>query len=276
VTSNVNSIGQASAALTLPSNLAPGSYTLQAEYKSTNGSPIDTTGTEPVTITSTPVPPVTTTLTPGSMTIPFSASKVQPIGIPVLVSANNQSVTTGTVTVVLQNLDGTTAATGMGTITAALPGQVTVSLSVPAGFAAGTYNLVESYHDSTGVFNDSSGIGHLTITSPASTPQSPLPVAVVNTPLSTTGTVTNTVSTTSTTSNSLADAIALFFDVMAFVWDQSGHSSISAALHLPTNTTDAFNFAVAQFNLVGGTLGATVIPMATQTAQDVLNSLNGH
>src|SRR6185437_132399 len=122
----------------------------------------------------------------------------QTTGIPVLVNSTGGPVNAGTVTVTLLN-NGVPISTNSSTFTATSTGpSTTVTLTVPAGLAPGTYTLTEIYHDSTGNFTDSSGFGHLVVTS-SSPPPSP---SITSTgPVTVTGAVASTGAVTVTPSS---------------------------------------------------------------------------
>ncbi|HEY7311033.1 MAG TPA: hypothetical protein VH643_16835 [Gemmataceae bacterium] len=264
--------GVATASFTVPGNQPVGSYTITAKYTDpqnggSGGRFGDSTGTGTLSVNTTPA---STTVKAGNASVDVSTSP-QPVNVVALVNSPAGTVNEGNVTVTLFDKTNNPVATGSASVSG---GSASVSITVPANFAAGSYQMQESYTDGTD-FGGSSDFGTLTVVNPVSQPQSPMPVTVVNTPLSTSGTTTVTNTVTTTTNNDLNAAIALFMDVIAFVLDQNGFSSISAAFNLPTSTTDAFNLAVAKFNEVGGTLGATVIPMASQAGANLVTSLQG-
>lgn len=259
--------GVASASFTVPGNQPVGTYTITAKYTdplngSSGGRFGDSTGTGTLAVNTTPA---TTSVTPGNASLTESTSP-QMVNIVALVNSPAGTVNTGTVTVTLLDKLNAPVASGFATVSG---GSASVSITVPANFPVGTFQLQESYTDGTD-FGGSSAFGTLTITSSSSTPQSPTPVTVVGTVPTT---VTNTV--TATTNNSLSQALALFFDVVAFVLDQNGFSSISASFNLPTSTTEAFSLAEGLFNQVGGNLGATLVSDAAAAASSFVLSQQG-
>jgi hypothetical protein len=257
---------------TLPPNTPAGTYTITADYTDPGGRYQDSTGTGTLNVVATPAK---TTVTPGNATVTQSSSP-QTVGTAVLVTDEGLTVSEGTVKVTLM-----VGGVAMGSASAPVVAGVAniTGLMVPAGLSASgsPYQLLEEYHDDSAnpLFQDSKATGMLTVNAAAST--SPTPVSVVGSVPVTTGnvpvTVTNTVTTT--TNNSLPPSVALFFDIVAFILDQNGFSSISAMFNLPTTTTEAFAFVANQFNIAGGSLGSTVIPMAVQTGQNIVNSLQG-
>ena len=166
--------GAATVTVTVPAGLAPGSYVLQESYHDASGAFADASGFGTLTVAS-----KGTTLTAGNGSVTFSAA-AQPAGIPVLVTSPTGVVNQGVVTVTLFN-NGKAVATGSNTVS---NGSTVVTITVPAGLAAGSYTLVESYHDAAGVFADASAFGQLTVSTPPASPPPPspipLPVVVAN------------------------------------------------------------------------------------------------
>ncbi len=167
-TATVSSTGQAATSLSLPANLAAGSYTVRAQFTSSNGTYAAATNTESLTVTSSPTPaPVT--VSAGNGTATFSTAS-QTVSITVGVSSTS-TVNKGSVTVTLLN-NGSQLATGTGTVSA---GQTIVMLAIPGGLPVGTYTLTETYTDSSQEFASNSASGTLTIHPSSSPSPSPSP-----------------------------------------------------------------------------------------------------
>jgi hypothetical protein len=149
VSGNVSN-GAATANLTLPNNFAAGQYTITANYTDTANANsafnyANGTGTGSLTVGSTPT---TTTITTPSINATFNSTNSQQVTVTATVTAGVNPVTEGNVTFTVGSLSTTVSMDNTGTATA--------MLTVPAGFAAGTYDIDANYADiknSNGGFN---------------------------------------------------------------------------------------------------------------------------
>jgi hypothetical protein len=143
-TSKAVSNGSASVSYALPAGLAPGSYTIEANYSDSTGKfaiSSDTTHTLAVSAAS-------TTTTASNATTTFSTS-AQSVTLSATVTSSAGTVTEGSVTFTI--LQGTIVI-GTATSKAVSNGSASVSYALPAGTAAGSYSIDASYTDSGGKF----------------------------------------------------------------------------------------------------------------------------
>jgi hypothetical protein len=150
---------------TLPTNLQSGSYQLTETYSDGASGPFaGSSALGTLTVSSTPTP--STSVTPGNAVIGPNGGKTN---IVVLVNSSAGTVNEGTVTIRLAN-GGTSSLIGSAPV---MGGYAHVPVSIPSNLSAGSYQLIETYSDSTGHFNGSSALGTLTV-NPVP-PPSPLP-----------------------------------------------------------------------------------------------------
>ncbi len=160
--------GLASAMLIVQGNTPAGVYTLKASYSDPltgnwggRFGPSDGSATLKINAAVSG-----TTLTAGNAALTESSSP-QTAGVVVLLNSPNGLVDSGTVTMkLLQNGVPLSQASAL-----VSNGSATVSLTIPAGLPAGSYQLLQTYHDDSGRFGDSSGFGSLTLAS--ATPTNP-------------------------------------------------------------------------------------------------------
>jgi hypothetical protein len=161
VVATVNSAGVATATVSLPAGLAAGNYPITASYADVlNGNGLTnfgpSSGTAGLTVTS-----AGTATTATSASVTFSGASQQ-----VTLKANVTSPTGGTVS------EGNVTFTVGGLTATALVmgGSASTTLTLPAGFAAGSYTVQANYADTTNGngaqnFQPSSGSGSLTVAS---------------------------------------------------------------------------------------------------------------
>jgi hypothetical protein len=165
VKGKVNSSGAASATITLPAGMAPGSYTLSASYadgNNANGIPNfgSSTASSNFTIGSAP-----TTVTVGNASASYNPKATQTINLTASVTSVAGAVNAGNITFTVGNLSTTAAVNSSGS--------ASTTLTLPAGFLGGTYAITASYADTPNangilLFANGTGTGTLTV-SPAST-----------------------------------------------------------------------------------------------------------
>jgi hypothetical protein len=140
---------------TLPANLPYGKYDLEEVYADVTGGQFAGSGaTGALTVAPTPTPP--TSVIPGNAVVSTNDG-IQLISV--VVNSPNGPVTSGTVTIRLV-IGNSTTVVGSAPV---VNGTADVSANIPA-VSAGTYQLIETYSDSTGRFGGSSAIGRLTAT----------------------------------------------------------------------------------------------------------------
>jgi hypothetical protein len=147
VQGTINSSEVATATLTLPAGFASGSYTISASYTDTtnvnsslNYSSSNASGT--LTVGS-----ASTTVTTTSTSVTFNSNSTQKLTLTANVTSSNGGIVNeGNVTFTVGNLKTASAAVNAS-------GVATAILTLPAGFAAGNYNIVASYADSTNANN---------------------------------------------------------------------------------------------------------------------------
>jgi hypothetical protein len=160
---NVSS-GKASVSYALPAGTAAGTYTIEANYTDSTGTSFASSSDNTHTLT---VSAATTTTTASNATIAFSTS-AQNVTLTATVTSGAGTVNEGSVQFTI--LEGTTVI-GTATSKAVSNGSASVSYSLPAGTAAGTYTIKADYTDTTGNFNASSDTSHtLSVTSSTASP----------------------------------------------------------------------------------------------------------
>jgi hypothetical protein len=155
--------GVATASFTVPGNQPVGSYTITAKYTDpqnggSGGRFGDSTGTGTLSVNTTPA---STTVKAGNASVDVSTSP-QPVNVVALVNSPAGTVNEGNVTVTLFDKTNNPVATGSASVSG---GSASVSITVPANFAAGSYQMQESYTDGTD-FGGSSDFGTLTVNDP--------------------------------------------------------------------------------------------------------------
>ena len=146
-TGNVSN-GSANVTLTIPAGQAAGSYTLEEDYADIGGSFLSSTANGSLNVLG-----ASTTVSPGSTTVDFNGSS-QTVGVTVGVSSPSGTVNSGTVTVLLNGVAVGSAAVSNGS--------ATVTLTIPAGQAVGSYTLTEKYSGDAN-HNSSTANGTLTV-----------------------------------------------------------------------------------------------------------------
>jgi hypothetical protein len=158
VSGTVDSTSTATATIALPAGFALGKYTINASYVDGN----NTNGT----INYSP-----STALPGTLTVSLAGTKVSVTNV----SATFNSANSQTVTLTANVTSPTGGTVNEGSITFSVgnlapqqatvntSGQASVTLTLPAGFAAGNYAINASFTDSTGNFGNGSSTGTLTI-----------------------------------------------------------------------------------------------------------------
>src|SRR5579883_2726108 len=160
---NVSS-GKASVSYALPAGTAAGTYTIEANYTDSTGTSFASSSDNTHTLT---VSAAATTTTASNATIAFSSS-AQNVTLTATVTSGAGTVNEGSVQFTI--LEGTTVI-GTATSKAVSNGSASVSYSLPAGTAAGTYTIKADYTDSTGNLNASSDTSHaLSVTSSTASP----------------------------------------------------------------------------------------------------------
>jgi hypothetical protein len=169
-TAAIDASGAASATVTLPAGLVPGSYTIDVSYNDSAAIFSPSSGSTTLTVQgATPLVTVTDT------SLTFSATANQSATLTATISAGGLSVGEGSVSFVVSAPSATPGGPPivLGT-TAAVPvnalGVASVALPVPAGSLGGVYTIQASFTDvpGTGNYGPASGAGTLTI-SPAAT-----------------------------------------------------------------------------------------------------------
>jgi len=151
--------GSATVTLNLPPGLAAGSYSLTENYTgTTNLLSSSAIGTLTVSAAS-------TTITPGNVTVSFNGSP-QTANVTVGISSPSGPVNSGTVTVLLNG-----SSLGTGTVS---NGSSTITLTIPAGQALGSYSLTETYSGDANL-SSSTANGTLTVNAVPSPSPSPSP-----------------------------------------------------------------------------------------------------
>jgi hypothetical protein len=140
---NVNG-GTATATLTVPAGFLAGSYIFAASYADpSNGNFASSTAATPGTLTVKSADS-TTTITSTAVSSTYNTSTAQTVTLTASVaSSNGGTVNEGSITFTVANPNGANL-TASGNVT---NGKVTATLTVPAGFAAGTYSFNASYTD---------------------------------------------------------------------------------------------------------------------------------
>lgn len=169
VTANVSN-DLATTTLTIPAGFAAGVYSVNASYtdpNNVNGVPnfAPSTAATPGSLTVNAAL-TATTITSTSVRSVYNSTTAQTVTLTATVtSSNGGPVNEGNVTFTLANANGNLTATG--TVT---NGTATATLTLPAGFLAGSYNFSASYVDTTnanGAVNysasTSSNVGTLTV-----------------------------------------------------------------------------------------------------------------
>jgi hypothetical protein len=138
----VNFLGQATTTITLPAGFAAAVYPISANYADTtnangtvNFAPGQGTGTLTVGAAATQ-----TAVTPPNLSVGFNSSTSQQVTLTAGVTSAVGTVNEGKVTFTVGNLSV------QGTV---VNGTATANLTLPAGFAAGTYTVGASYADTT-------------------------------------------------------------------------------------------------------------------------------
>jgi hypothetical protein len=164
VSGSVNSSGMASATLMLPAGFSVGNYSISASYADVlNVNQLDNFAASSGSGTLSIVPIHTvTSLAPSSLTATFSTLSGQ-VTLTANVSSSVGAVAEGKVTFTVGNLPSVTAAVNSsGVATAVQP--------LPAGFAAGSYDISATYTDTSSPnYTASGGVGTLTVQSAATT-----------------------------------------------------------------------------------------------------------
>ena len=156
--------GSASASYALPAGTDAGTYTIEAAYSDSTGSFAPSSdNTHTLTVTSSTA--AATTTTASSATATFSTS-AQNVTLNATVTSSAGTVNEGTMTFSI--LEGTTVI-GTATSQPVSNGSASVSYSLPANTAAGTYTIEANYSDSTGKFAISSDTTHNLTVNAAST-----------------------------------------------------------------------------------------------------------
>jgi hypothetical protein len=275
-TGMVDSQGNASATLTLPAGFAVGTYTVDAAYTDTN----NTNGTVNFLASdgsgSLIVNPAATQVSVGAAAATFTNAGTQDV----MVTASVTSPTGGTVNEgqVAFTL-GSLMATGM----VDSQGNASATLTLPAGFAAGTYTVNAAYTDTSNPANfaGSTGSGSLvvgpaatstTITTPAvsvtfngDTAQQVSVSAAVTSPTGGTvneGSVVFTLGSLTATGmvDSQGNASATLTVPAGFA---AGSYTVNASYADTPNTNSAVNFAPST---AGSPLQVTVLPADTAVA----------
>jgi hypothetical protein len=195
VTSSVNSAGVATATVTLPAAQLAGSYTISASYIDSTGLINPSTGTGTLNLNSAPttvtVTNVTTTYNTAAQTVTLTAD--------VTSTPSTNAVNEGKVTFSVGSLPSVTASVNSA-------GVATTTLTLPAGFPAGTYTITEAYADSTNANNTvnfaaGTGTGTLTDNSAPTTVVVPTANGTFNSLASQTVTLTANVTSSGGTIN---------------------------------------------------------------------------
>jgi hypothetical protein len=152
--------GAASAQVTLPAGLVPGSYPLTASYADSNNvNGLLNYGPSTAPSTNFTVNPATTTVTVNSPSGTFDPANSQQVTLSANVSGGGGPVSEGSVTFSVANQNLTVAVNSQG--------QASTTITLPAGFAAAAYPISANYADnnSTGpaLFAPGQGSGTLTI-----------------------------------------------------------------------------------------------------------------
>jgi hypothetical protein len=172
--------GVATAILTIPAGYDAGVFPFSASYVDTTNANgvvnyLPSTSTTPGTLTINPASTVTT-LTSTSVTSTYNSIAPQTVTLSAtVISPNGGTVNEGTVTFTVINPNGANLTAVSGAVT---NGTATATLSVPAGFAAGTYTINAAYTDAGNYLPSTSATtGTLTVTT-ATTQTSLLTTAV--------------------------------------------------------------------------------------------------
>jgi hypothetical protein len=162
LSNGVNSSGVASVTYTMPAAFAAGTYTITATYVDNSGTFSTSTGTGNLNVNAAP-----TTTTVTNVVTPFSTSQ-QTITLTATVSTGaNNTVNEGSGQFTVGTLPSVTA-------NVSNQGVATATLTLPAGFAAGSYPIGASYTDVTNAngtvnFQSSSSSDFLTVSSAPTT-----------------------------------------------------------------------------------------------------------
>ena len=158
-TSGQVSNGYASVTYNLPPGVAAGNYSVKAVYSGVPAFLASTTTKSNALVMGKAAPTVaaanvTATSSPLDQTINLTAN----------VQANGGNVNSGTLTFYIYSQDGTVLKLTSSTANV-VNGAATVSLTLPAGFAAGTYIIKAKYTDPGGNYTDATDVSHTLIVS---------------------------------------------------------------------------------------------------------------
>lgn len=138
--------GSWTASYSLPAGTSPGSYTIEADYFDNSGKfNLSTDTSQKLTVTA------STTTQAAPVTVTFGATSVT---LSAGVTSSGGAVNEGTVTFTI--LQGSTPIGTPPPPVQVSNGQASVSYSLPAGTAAGSYTISAAYHDPANIFGDSS------------------------------------------------------------------------------------------------------------------------